>query len=64
MKQRRAKPPSTLANHLKKEARDLRKEARGMPPSVRREEILRKASRADAASQINTHNSPALRSPK
>jgi hypothetical protein len=64
MKQRRVKPPWTLADRLKKEARDLRKQAQGMPPSIRREEILRMATRADAASHINTQSSPALRSPK
>jgi hypothetical protein len=44
---RRLKKPSNLADRLKKEAIDLRKQARGMPPGVRREELLRKASRAD-----------------
>jgi hypothetical protein len=46
----RLKKPSNLADrlkNLKKEAIDLRKQARGMPPGIRREELLRKASRAD-----------------
>jgi hypothetical protein len=50
VKNRPLKKPSVLADHLKnlkKEAIDLRKQARGMPPGIRREELLRKASRAD-----------------
>jgi hypothetical protein len=64
MKHRRVKPPSTLADRMKKEARDLRKQAQGMPPRIRREVLLSKASRADAASHVDTHNSPVLESPK
>jgi hypothetical protein len=46
VKIRRLKKPSILADHLKKEAADLRKQARGMPLGVRREALLRMASRA------------------
>jgi hypothetical protein len=38
---------------LADEAARLRKEARGVPPGVEREQLLRRARQADTASHIN-----------
>lgn len=49
---RRFKQMEILEYRLTTEAANLRKQAEGLPPSVRREELLRKARQADTASHI------------
>ena len=49
---------------LKEEANRLRKQARGTPPGVERERLLRRARQVDMASQINEWlDSPGLKPP-
>lgn len=55
----------TLGDRLKKEARNLRKQAEGMPPSIRRDELLRKAEQTETAAHMNEWlASPGFRPPK
>lgn len=43
----------------------LRKEARGTPPGVRRDQLLRRARQAETASRASERlNSPGLRAPE
>ncbi len=61
---RRFKQSSTFEFRLEEEAVRLRQQAEGMPHSIRRDEILRKASQADAAAQVTKWlTSPGLRVP-
>ncbi|WP_082081756.1 hypothetical protein [Bradyrhizobium sp. LTSP857] len=61
----RIKQSSTLGDRLKKEARNLRKQAEGMPPSIRRDELLRKAEQTDTAAHMNEWlSSPGFQPPK
>jgi hypothetical protein len=61
----RIKQSSTLGDRLKKEARNLRKQAEGMPPSIRRDELLRKAGQAETAAQMDEWLTPSgLRAPE
>jgi hypothetical protein len=51
---RRFKPSlTTFEDRLELEAFNLRKQAEGMPLSVRREELLRKANQTETAAQIS-----------
>ena len=53
-----------LDKRLAEEAQRLRKEARGTPPGVERERLIRKARQAETASHMNEWlNSPGLKSP-
>ena len=53
-----------LDKRLAEEAQRLRKEARGTPPGVERERLIRKARQAETASHIiEWLNSPGLKSP-
>jgi len=53
-----------LGKHLSEEAKRLRKEARGTPPGVEREKLLRRARQVDRASHIaGWLNSPGLKPP-
>ncbi len=55
---------STFEFRLTQEAINLRKQAEGMPFSIRRDELLRKAAQIDAATQINKWlTSPGMRAP-
>jgi hypothetical protein len=45
----RPEQSSTFEYRLTQEAINLRKQAKGMPLSIRRDELLRKASQIDAA---------------
>jgi hypothetical protein len=50
---------------VRPDAANLRKQAQGMPSGVRRDELLRKARRADPASHLDEWaNSPGLQPPK
>jgi hypothetical protein len=55
---RRFKQTETLEFRLTAEAANLRRQAEGLPPGIRREELLRKASQAETASQVNEWLSP------
>jgi hypothetical protein len=51
--------------HLEDEAINLRKQATGMPHSIRRDELIRKADQIDVAAHINKRlSSPGLQAPK
>ncbi|TAI64212.1 hypothetical protein CWO89_20080 [Bradyrhizobium sp. Leo170] len=55
---------STFEFRLTQEAINLRKQAEGMPRSIRRDELLRKARQIDVASQVNKWlTSPGMRAP-
>jgi hypothetical protein len=55
---------STFEYRLAQEAINLRKQAKGMPLGVRRDELLRKARQIDAAVEVNKWlTSPGLRAP-
>jgi hypothetical protein len=55
----RSKQLQTLEYRLTTEAANLRKQAEGLPPGIRREELMRKAGQAEVAS----HNNEWLTSP-
>lgn len=44
----------TFEYRLAQEAISLRQQARGMPPGIRRTELLQKARQIDAAGEVNT----------
>jgi hypothetical protein len=50
---RRFQQLETLEFRLATEAANLRKQAEGLPPGIRREELMRKAAQADTASQMS-----------
>jgi hypothetical protein len=61
---RRFKQTSTFEYRLAQEAISLRQQAEGMPLSVRRDELLRKARQMDATSELNRWlSSPSLGAP-
>jgi hypothetical protein len=63
--QRGFKQTQTLEYRLTREAANLRKQAEGLPPGIRREELMRKASQAETASQMSEWlRSPGLQAPK
>ena len=65
MQRRRIAQTQTLEERLAEEADRLRNEARGTPPGVDREDLLRRARRAETASHMNQWlSSPGLQSPK
>jgi hypothetical protein len=62
---RRVKQVQTLEYRLTTEAANLRKQAEGLPPCVRRDELMRKARQAETASHMNEWlTSPGLQPPK
>jgi predicted trehalose synthase len=61
---RRLKQTAPPNKRLANEAQRLRKEAEGTPPGVERERLIRRARRAETASQIGEWlNSPGLKPP-
>ena len=55
---------SALEDRLAEEAINLRKQAEGMPLSIRRDELLRKANQMDTAANVNKWlTSPSQRTP-
>jgi len=52
MKRRGTKRSSTIEHRPEQEAANLRVQAQGMPPSIRREELLRKARQAENAARV------------
>lgn len=58
------KHSSKFEYRLAQEAINLRKQAQGMPDSIRRDELLRKARQIDVAANVNKWlTSPGLRAP-
>ena len=53
MQRGRSKQTSSLDQRLEEEAKRLRDEARGTPPGVRRDRLIRRARGAEAASRAN-----------
>jgi hypothetical protein len=52
MRRRDSRPLSKFEYRLEEEAINLRNQADGMPSSIRRDELLRKAAQIDAAAEI------------
>ena len=62
---RRFKEIEPLDKRLSQEVERLRKEARGTPPGVERDKLIRKARLAETASHMNEWlSSPGLQSPR
>lgn len=62
---RRIKQTQTLETRLSEEAKRLREEAKLLPPGVEREELIRKARRAETTAHLSEWlNSPGLQPPK
>ncbi len=53
LRRRRSNPSSILEFYLDREAVNLRKQAEGMPLSIRRDELLRKANQAETTAQVS-----------
>ena len=65
MQRRRFKQTRSLEERLSEEAKRLREEARLLPPSAERDEMIRKARQAEIASHMNDWlTSPGLRPPE
>ena len=63
-KRRRFKQTTTLKERLMAFAEDVREQASMLPPGPEREDLLKRASRADAAAHIDEWvNSSGLQSP-
>jgi hypothetical protein len=60
---RNLKHSTTFQYRLEQKAINLRKQAEGMPPGIRRDEIQRKASQLDMAANVNKWLSPAPSTP-
>jgi hypothetical protein len=64
MQRSRCNPSLNLEERLDREAINLRKQAEGMPLSIRRDELLRKADQMESAAHMNAWlTSPGLRAP-
>lgn len=62
---RRFKQTGTLEQRLADEAAKLRQEAKGTPPGVERERLIRRARQAETASHMNEWlSSPGLQPPR
>jgi hypothetical protein len=65
MQRRRFKQTRLLEERLSEEAKRLRAEAKLLPPGAARDEMIRKARRAETASHMDEWlTSPGLRSPE
>ena len=53
MQERRFKPIDPLHNRLSEEAERLRKQARGTPPGVERDSLIRRARLAETACHMS-----------
>nr|WP_247511553.1 hypothetical protein [Bradyrhizobium sp. 157] len=63
-RRRRFKQTTSLVERLTEEAKRLRKEARGTPPGLARERLIRKARQAETAVHIQEWlTSPGLQAP-
>jgi hypothetical protein len=62
---RRFKQISSLSDRLIQQAQNLRQQADGMPASVRRDELLRKARQAETTANVDELlSSPSLQPPR
>jgi hypothetical protein len=65
MERRRIKHKLSFEERLANQARQLREQAKTLPPGVEREELLRKARQTETASHMNEWlSSPGLQPPK
>ena len=65
MEKRTFKKSAPLDKRLEEQAKRLRKEARGTPPGVEREKLIRLARQAETASHIQEWlTSPGLQAPR
>jgi hypothetical protein len=65
MERRRFKQSAPLELRLADQAERLRKEARGTPPGIEREKLLRRARQAETAAHMQEWlTSPGLQPPK
>jgi hypothetical protein len=65
MQRRRFKQATPLDQRLEEQAKRLRKEARGTPPGVQREKLVRRARQAETAAHLQEWlSSPGLQPPK
>jgi hypothetical protein len=65
MERRHFRHTMTLEERLAQEAERLRKEARGTPPGIERDRMLRQARQAETASHVNEWlASSGLRAPR
>jgi hypothetical protein len=65
MLRRRFKQTQSLEERLSREAKRLREEAKLLPPGAKRDEMIRKARRAETASDMyGWLSSPGLQPPK
>jgi len=65
MQRRRTKQTQSLEGRLSEEAKRLRAEAKLLPPGAARDEMIRKARRAETASHITEWlTSPGLQPPR
>jgi hypothetical protein len=64
MKRRRIKQTLTFEDRLAEAAKRLREQAKTLPPSAERDELIRKARQTETASHLNEWlTSPGLRPP-
>jgi hypothetical protein len=64
MERRHSKQTTTLYQRLEEQAKRLRDEARGTPPGVERDNLIRRARQAETASRMHDWLlSPGLRPP-
>ena len=64
MQRRSFKEIAPLDQRLTEQAERLRKEARGTPPGVKRDGLIRQARQAETASQMQWLSSPSLQPPR
>jgi hypothetical protein len=65
MQRRRFKDTAPLDQRLTEQAERLRKEAKGTPPGIERERLIRQARQAEAASHMQEWlSSPGLQPPR
>lgn len=64
MERRRFKQTTSLDQRLEEQAKRLRQEARGIPPGVERDRLIRRARQAEVAMHMNEWlSSPGLQPP-
>lgn len=65
MERRRFKQPAPLDQRLAEQAERLRKEARGTPPGIERDRLIRLARQAETAAHMSEWlSSPGLQAPR
>jgi hypothetical protein len=65
MERRSFKKSAPLNRRLEEQAKHLRKEAKGTPPGIEREKLIRQARQAETAANIDKWlTSPGLQAPR